>query len=211
MCPRRSTLLTKLQIQMHLNRDRRTWTQQATSGVKIAAAIVATVAALALIASAYIRIARLDGGNHVTAGWLLLAAITIFLSATAQYWARWFYFLPGYVAMRSTLYLILGWFSPRGFIFVLFPILMAMMAVLSFRFSKLKGVRPVDRVILMFAFACFLGSFAGFFAQQPKSSALVVAVVGNLALLLERFFVRHHGMHRESGTERAMALPNPDH
>jgi hypothetical protein len=39
---------------MHLRRDRRTWTQQATSGVKIAGAIVATAAALGLIASAYI-------------------------------------------------------------------------------------------------------------------------------------------------------------
>jgi len=62
-------------LPMHLSRDRRTWTQQATSGVKIAGAIVATAAALGLIASAYIRIARLDGGNHVTAGWLLLAVV----------------------------------------------------------------------------------------------------------------------------------------
>jgi uncharacterized membrane protein YfcA len=113
--------------------------------------------------------------------------------------------------MRSSLYLILGWFSPRGFILVLLPLLMAMMAVLTFRFSKLKRVRPVDRVILMFAFACFLGSLAGFFAQQPKSSALLVAVVGNLALLLERFVVRHHGMSRESEIERATVLPDPDH
>jgi len=71
-------------LQMHLSCDRRTWTQQATSGVKIAGAIVATAAALGLIASAYIRIARLDGGNHVTAGWLLLAAVTIVLSATVS-------------------------------------------------------------------------------------------------------------------------------
>lgn len=196
---------------MHLSRDRRTWTQQVTSGVKIAAAIVATIAALALIASAYICIARLDGGSHVTAGWLLLAVVIIVLSVTVQYWARWFFFLPGYVAMRSSLWMILGWFSPRGFIFVLFPLLMAMMAVLSFRFSKLKRVRGGDRVILMFACACFLGSLAGFFEQEPKSSALVVAVVGNLALLPERFFVRHYGMHGESGTERATVLPNSDH
>jgi hypothetical protein len=193
---------------MHFSRDRRTWTQQATSGVKIAAAIAATIAALALIASAYIRIAKLDGGNHVTAGWLLLAAVTIVLTATAQYWAHWFYFLPGYVAMRSSLYLILGWFSPKGFIFFLFPLLMAMMAVLSFRFGKLKRVRPVDRVILMFALACFLGSLAGFFAQEPRCSALVVAVVGNLVLLLEWFVVRHHPMHRHSG--RVAVLPSSD-
>jgi len=196
---------------MHVSHDRRTWTQQATSGVKIAAAIVATITALALIARAYIRIAKLDGGNHVTAGWLLLAAATIVLTATAQYWARWFYFLPGYVAMRSSLYLILGWFSPRGFIFVLFPLLMAMMAVLSFRFSKLKTLRAGDRIILMFACACFLGSVAGFFAQEPRSSALVIAVVGNLALLVERFVVWHHGVHREMGAKRATVLRNSDH
>jgi len=195
---------------MHLSRDRRTWTQQATSGVKIAGAIVATAAALGLIASAYIRIARLDGGNHVTAGWLLLAAVTIVLSATAQYWGRWFYFLPGYVAMRSSIWMILGWFSPRGFIFVLFPVLMAMMAVLSFRFSKLKRVRAGDRITLMFACACFLGSIAGFFAQEPRSSALVIAVVGNLALLVERFALRHHGMQRERGAKRATVVPNSD-
>jgi hypothetical protein len=196
---------------MHISHDRRTWTQQATSGVKVAAAIVATIAALAFIASAYIRIAGLDGGDHVTAGWLLLMAIIIVLSVTAQYWGRWFYFLPGYIAMRSSLGMILGWFSPRGFIFVLFPLLMAMMAVLSFRFSKLKRVRAGDRIILMFAFACFLGSLAGFLAQEPKSSALVVAVVGNLALLLERFFVRHRGMQRERGAKRATVLGNSDH
>jgi len=115
--PSQEYAVCEVLLQMHLTRDRRTWTQQATSGLKIAAAIVATIAAFALVASAYIRIARLDGGDHVTAGWLLLAAITIVLSATAQYWAHWFYFLPGYVAMRSSLFLILGWFSPRGFIF----------------------------------------------------------------------------------------------
>jgi hypothetical protein len=104
-----------------MHRDRRTWTQQATSGVKIAAAIIATIAALALIASAYIRIASLDGGHHAVAGWLLLGSITIVLSATAQYWGRWFYFLPGYVAMRSSLWMILGWFSPRGFHFCPVP------------------------------------------------------------------------------------------
>jgi hypothetical protein len=67
---------------------------------------------------------------------------------------------------------------------------MAMMAVLSFRFSKLKRVRAGDRITPMFACAGFLGSIAGFFAQQPMSSALVIAVVGSLALLVERFAVR---------------------
>jgi len=200
--PSQEYAICEVLLAMRLSHDRRTWTQQATSGVRIAAAIVATIAALALIASAYIRIARLDGGNHVTAGWLLLSAITIVLSATAQYWGRWFYFLPGYVAMRFTLWVLLGWFSPRGFIFVLFPLLMAIMAVLSFRFSKQKRIGVRDRIVLMFVCACFLGSLSGFFAHEAKSSALVVAVVGNLTLLLEKFVVRHHGMQPERGAER---------
>ena len=85
-----------------------------------------------------------------------------------------------------------------------------MMAVLSFRFSKLKRVGAGDRITLMFAGAGFLGSIAGFCAQQPMSSALVIAVVGNLALLLERFAVRHHAMQRERGAKRAAVVPNSD-
>ena len=80
---------------------------------------------------------------------------------------------------------------------------MALMALLSFRFSKLKRLRAGDRITLMFACGCFLGSLAGFFVKEPKFLALVVAVVENLALLLERFVVRQHDMNREAEADGA--------
>lgn len=178
--------------------DRRSVKGQVKSGLKIAGALTATLAALILIATSYVQIVNTDGTHNVAAGWFLMIAIGTILAATVQYWSRWFYFLPGYVAMRSLGWILLGWFSPRGFLFVCFPLPISGIAVLSFRYSNLERIRIIDRVILMIALACLLGSFAEFFARQPRLSALALASVGDLVLLMAWLADNQHKARRTS-------------
>jgi hypothetical protein len=166
----------------HYWRDHRSVEEQVKSGLKIAGALVATFAALILIASSCVQIINADGTHNVARGWLLMLALVAVLAATVQYWSRWFFCVPAYVAMRSLGWILLGWFSPVGYIFVCFPLLVLAMAKLSFRYSKLKRIRIIDRVILMIALACLLGSFAGFFAQPPRLSAMAYTSVADLVL-----------------------------
>jgi len=175
---------------MRLRRDRRTLAEQAKSGLKIAGAILISLAALLLITTAYIEIVKI-GGTHRIAGWLLMIGLGAVLALTAQYWSRWFYCLPGYLAMRSAGWLLFGWFSARGFIFVGFPLLISAMAALCFRYSKLKAFRVIDRAVLMIALACLLGSFSGLSYAQPKASTLGFAALGDLVLLLARLADSH--------------------
>lgn len=146
-----------------------------------------SLAALALIGIALVDIVNADGTRHVTLGWLLSVAMVGILASTVQYWRRWFFFLPGYVGTRCLAFLLLGWFSPKGFILVVFPPLMLAMAGLSYRFSKPKRIRSVDRVTLMIGMACFIGSLWAFFSPGPKVTALVFSGSGDLVLLLSKF------------------------
>lgn len=175
---------------MRITRDRRSVGEQAKSGLKRAAVILTTFATLALIAIAYLQITEVDGGNHVLVGWLLMAALLVILSTTVQFWCRWFYCLPSFVVMRLGLWAFFGWFSPRGYVRIGFLILTAIMAVLTYRFSKVSRIAVVDRIVLLSVFACFLGSVAGALSQEPKISALVLAGLGDLILLLQWAVIR---------------------
>lgn len=93
---------------MRLTRDRRPAMEQVKSGLRIAGAMVATLAMIALFALGYTQIANADQTRSPLAGWLLLIALTATLGLTAQYWSRWFFFIPGYLGMRSSLFLLLG-------------------------------------------------------------------------------------------------------
>lgn len=106
---------------MRISRDRRPIAKQAKSGLKIAGAMVASLTALALTAISYELIVDLDGSHHVVLGWLLMCAVAAVLAMTAQYWRHWFYFLPGYVMMRSLLWVFFGWFSPKGYLIYCLP------------------------------------------------------------------------------------------
>lgn len=199
--------LAERQPTMRLRRDRRTFKEQAKSGLMIAGALLASLAALMLIAIAYDEIVKI-GGTHRLAGWLLMISLGAVLVLTAQHWSRWFYFLPGYIAMRSAGWLLLGWFSARGFIFISFPLLISAMAVLSFRYSKLKALRVIDRAVLMIALACLLGSFSGLHAQ-PKASVLGFAALGDLVLWLARL-ADNHRKTRKNRTDSASLVAIPE-
>ena len=164
---------------MRISRDRRSVAEQAKSGLKIAAALLATLATIALLALAYLQITKVEDSKHVFAGWILMAALVVILSTTVHFWRRWFYFLPGFVVMRLGLWAFLGWFSPRGYIRIGFLILSSIMAVLSYRFSKLTRIIVTDRIVLLSALACFLGSVAAALSEEPKFSALVLAGLGD--------------------------------
>lgn len=170
---------------MRISRDRRSVGEQAKSGLKIAAALLATLATIGLIAFAYLQITKVEGSHHVLAGWVLMAALLVMLSTTTQIWCRWFYFLPGFVVMRLGLWAFLGWFSPRGYIRIGFLILTAIMAVLTYRFSKVTRIVVIDRIVLLLALACFLGSVTDALSEEPKVSALVLAGFGDFVLWLQ--------------------------
>jgi hypothetical protein len=179
---------------MSISPDRRSVGEQAKSGVKIAAAILATFAALAFIAIAYLQITEVKGRHHVLVGWLLIAALVVILSATVQFWCKWFYFLPGLVVIRSGLWFLLGWFTPRGYIPIGFLILTTIMTILSFRFSKLTRILVTDRIVLLSAFACLFSSVTAALSQEPKISALVLAGLGDVILFLQWAVVRKPGV-----------------
>ncbi len=172
---------------MRFNRDRRTPLEQAKSGLRIVGAMVATLATISLFALAYTEIANADHTRSPLAGWLLVIALTATLGITLQYWRRWFFCLPGYLGIRSSLWLLLGWFSLRGFVYVGFPVLMFAMFGMSLRFSESAKLRTFDRAILLITAACLLGAMLAFFSQ-PSVTALLFAAIGDLALLTSRFY-----------------------
>jgi hypothetical protein len=154
---------------MWLKRVRQTPAEQAKSGLKIAGAIVASTTVLILVAHAYAQIATARGLGNVAAGWLLMAAITATLALTVQYWGRWFGVLPGNVATRLSLGVLVGWFSPKGYMFVGFPVLLWVMAGLSFRFSTMKRVSGIDRATLIISLGCLIASLSGMFSPEPET------------------------------------------
>ncbi len=168
---------------MRLTRDRRPALEQVKSGLRIAGAIVATLATISLFALGYTQIANADHARHPLTGWLLITALTITLGLTVQYWRRWFFFIPCYLGMRSSLFLLLGWFSPRGFFYVGFPILMFVMSAMSFRLRESQKLRAFDRATLLVAAACLLAAMLEFLSKEPNQMALLFVAVGDLALL----------------------------
>ena len=197
---------------MRISCDRRSVGHQAISGVKIAGAMLATFATLALIVVAYFQITKFDSGLHVLAGSLLMVAIVVGLSTAVQYWHRWFYFLPGFVAVRSGWWVLLGWFSPRGYILIGFSLLMAIMPFLSYRFAKITRISAIHRFILLSTLACFLGSGAAVLSAEPKISALALAGLGDLILLLGLAVTREPYRRRKTKrTETGAAVPTSSH
>ena len=171
---------------MKFSRDRRTPAEQAKSGLRIAGALMVTVATLALLGWSYLQIVTGDRAHNRFTGWMVLLALAVLLGLTVQYWRRWFFFLPGYFGIRSGFWLLLGWFSPRGVVFVVFPILMFAMAVMSFRLSKPPRLRALDRAVLLVTAACLLAAMLEMFTKEPGVRALLFAGIGDLALLLSR-------------------------
>jgi hypothetical protein len=173
---------------MRFTRDRRPPIEQAKSGLRIAAAMIATVATVSLFGLAYTQIANADHTRSPLTGWILIAALTITLGFTVQYWRRWFFFIPGYLGMRSSLGLLLGWFSPRGFVYIGFPILMFAMFGMSFRFRESTKLRGSDRAVLLITTVCLLAAMLELFSQPPNAMALLFPAIGDLALFASRFY-----------------------
>jgi hypothetical protein len=173
---------------MRFTRDRRRPLEQAKSGLRIAGALVASVIVVALFGLAYSRILDADQGRRSLTGWPLMIGLAIGLELTVQYWRSWFFCLPGYLGVRSSLWFLLGWFSPKGFIFIGFALLMLAMAATSFRFSQSATVHAFDRAILLVAAACLLASMLELFARGQSAMALLFAAVGDLVLFGSRFY-----------------------
>ena len=173
---------------MRFTRDRRPPMEQVKSGLRIVGAAIASVAAVALFGLAYVQIANVDRAHNPLAGWLLIIVLTATLALTVQYWRRWFFFIPGYLAVRSSLWLLLGWFSPKGFVFVGFAVLMFVMFGMSFRFRESNKLGGVDRAILLVTAACLLAAMVEFFLQRQSAMSLLFAAIGDLALIASRYF-----------------------
>jgi hypothetical protein len=173
---------------MRFARDRRPPIEQVTSGLRIVGAAIASVAAVALFGLAYVQIANVDRAHNPLAGWLLIVALTATLVLTVQYWRRWFFFIPGYLALRSSLWLLLGWFSPKGFVFIGFAVLLFVMSGMSFRFRESNKLGGVDRAVLLLTAACLFAAMLQFFSQGQSAMSMLYAAIGDLALTASRFF-----------------------
>ena len=172
---------------MRFTRDRRPPIEQAKSGLRIVGAMVASVTVVGLCGLAYVQIANADHARNPRAGWLLMITVAVTLGLTTKFWRRWFFFLPTYLGVRSSLGLLLGWFSPRGFVFIAFPVLMFAMAAMSSRFSELPKVRAFDRAILLITAGCLLAATLEFLAE-PNAMALLFAGLGDVALFASRLY-----------------------
>jgi hypothetical protein len=184
---------------MRFTSDRRPPIEQVKSGLKIAGAITSSVAAIALFGLAYVQIS--NAGRPLT-GWLIMIGLATSMALTVQYWRRWFFFVPTYLGLRSSLWLLLGWFSPGGYVLVIFPVLMLAMAVMSFRFRQITGVRASDRAVLLFAAACLLASLLQLFSETPSAMALLFAALGDSVLFVSRFYPPHRP-HRRAQPDSA--------
>ena len=173
---------------MRFTRDRRPPIEQAKSGLRIVGAMIASVVTVFLFGLGYVQILNADHARRPLTGWLLIAALTITLGLTVQYWRRWFFCIPGYLGMRSSLWLLLGWFSPKGFVYIGFPILMFAMFGMSFRFRESAKLRGSDRAVLLITAACLLAAMLELFSQPPGATALLYAAIGDLALFASRFY-----------------------
>jgi hypothetical protein len=185
---------------MRFTTDRRTALEQAKSGLKIAGAMVSTVVAGIAFATAYIDILGKNGADHVLRGWLLGAATGVVVLVTIEYWRRWFFYIPGYLATRTSLGLLLGWASPVGYIFVVFPVLMFAMATLSFRFSRPAKLGAVDRIVLVVSLLLMSCAVPLSLSVQPRPMALAFAGAADVLLLLARMLSVFHSPRRARGT-----------
>ena len=190
---------------MRFTRDRRPPMEQVKSGMRIVGAAIASVAAVALYGLAYVQIANVDRAHNPLAGWLLIVALTAALALTVQYWRRWFFCIPGYLAVRSSLWLLLGWFSPKGFVFVGFAVLMFVMFGMSFRFRKSNRLAGVDRAILLVTAACLLAAMLEFFSQGQSAMSLLFAAIGDLALIASRYFPSRKSRQRPAHDSEPLA------
>jgi hypothetical protein len=185
---------------MRFTTDRRTPQEQAKSGLKIVAAMVSTVVVGITFATAYIDILGKNGPDHVLRGWMLGATTGAVVLATIEYWRRWFFYIPGYVAARSSLGLLLGWASPVGYIFVAFPVLLFAMAVLSFRFSRPAKLGIADRIALALSLLLMSCAVGAFLSSQPQPMSLAFAGAADILLLLTRTPSALHSPRQAKGT-----------
>ncbi len=192
---------------MQFTRDRRTPTEQVKSGLRIAGAMVSTVVVGIAFTYAYVDILGKSGAGHALRGWLLGAVTGAVVLATIEYWRRWFFFIPGYFGIRTSLGLFLGWASSIGYIFIVFPVLMLAMAALSFRFSQPAKLRISDRIILVVSLLLMSCAVPLFLSAEPRLTALAFAGSADVLLLLARIRPAFNSQRR---TKRTSAL-GPSH
>jgi hypothetical protein len=191
---------------MRFTRDRRPPMEQVKSGLRIAGAMVASLATVSLFGLGYVEILNADHTRHPLTGWLLMIALATALAFTVQYWRRWFFFIPCYLGMRSSLGLLLGWFSPRGFVFIGFPILMFAMFGLSLRFGESAKLRGLERAVLLATGGCLLAAMLEFMSREPNPMALVFAAIGDLVLFTSRFYSTRKSRQRATHDSAALTL-----
>jgi hypothetical protein len=190
---------------MKFKRDKRSVSEQAKSGLKIAGAIMVTVLTIALFAKGYKLQAHPDNSREFVVGWALLASLIVFLLATMRFWRIWFPYIPGYLGMRSLFGFYFSWFIPSisGLWAFIFPLLMLGMAFLSFRYSKNSfRMLVADRAALFVALLCLLIAITEFFLLGLVKSVVILSAVGDGVLLLS--WLRWKWSHRSKA-----ALPTP--
>lgn len=138
---------------------------------------------------------------------MLLASLIAFLLATLQLWRIWFPYIPGYLGIRFLLGFYFGWLMPNisGLWAFIFPLLMFVMAFLSFRYSKNNFRMSIaDRAALFVALLCLLVAITELFVLGLVKSVVILSAVGDGVLLLS--WLHWRWSHRFRA-----ALPTPSH
>jgi hypothetical protein len=183
---------------MRLTRDKRPPIEQVKSGLRIVGAMFASVITVSLFRLAYVQIEDADHAHDPFEGWFILIALTVAVGLTSQYWRRWFFFIPGYLGMRFGIWLLFGWFSKSGFIFIGFPVLMFAMSAMSFRFSESPKLRAFDRLVLLITAACLLAAMLELFSEGQNAMALLFAAIGDSILFVYRIYPARKARQRTS-------------
>jgi hypothetical protein len=162
--------------------------------------MVSTIVVGIAITYAYVDILGKSGTGHALRGWLLGAVTGALVLATIKYWRRWFFYIPGYFGIRTSLGLLLGWASPIGYIFIVFPVLMLGMAVLTFRFSRPAKLGIADRIILVVSLLLMSCAVPLFLSAHPRPTSLAFVAAPDVLLLLARAPSAFHAQRRTKGS-----------
>ena len=176
-------------------KDERPPLEQVKSGFKIVGAMLLCLAAFLLFSKSY---ALLSGNRDgpVTLGWILLCIEVGALFVTVRYWARIFFSVIAYCALRSTILVVLAVVGIARDISLLATVVLSVclwgMTAFTYRFHDQKVFSIVEQialttaVMLLFLALLKIGTFGVHGSLTPFAIALLALALPASAGLKKR-------------------------